>query len=78
MIKMNIQNYNQLFWNFIKNYDANDSNILRKIVHSFAVAEKCCSIASILKLDKKQREFAYIVGLFHDIGRFEQWKTFQT
>lgn len=78
MRDVTIQNYNHIFWNFIACYDAQNSNILRKIIHSFSVAEKCFAIACQLKLDKKQRELAYLVGLFHDIGRFEQWKLYQT
>ena len=78
MKDLTIQNYNQLFWTFVEKYDTQNSNILRKIIHSYSVAEKCFSIASTLKLNKKQREFAYLVGLFHDIGRFEQWRLHQT
>lgn len=59
-------------------YDTTNANILRKIIHSFAVAENCFKIACKLKLDKKQREMCYLVGLFHDTGRFEQWKLYQT
>jgi len=78
MKDVTIQNYNAIFWDFATKYDTKNSNILRKIIHSYSVAEKCFAIASMLKLDKKQREFAYLIGLFHDIGRFEQWKLYQT
>ena len=73
-----IQNYNQFFWNFVNQYDTSNSNILRKIIHSYSVAEKCYSIACVFGFNKEQRNFSYLVGLLHDIGRFEQWKLYQT
>ena len=78
MKEVTLQNYNRLFWGIATNYDVSNDNILRKIIHSFSVAEKCFSIASSLHLNKKQRQLCYFVGLFHDIGRFEQWKKYQT
>lgn len=78
MKEITIQNYNAIFWNFVNKYDTSNSNILRKIIHSFSVAEKCYSIACEFNLNKQQREFCYLIGLFHDIGRFEQWKLYQT
>lgn len=77
-MKKRIEEYNKLFWNIVTKYDTSDANILRKITHSFAVANTCFSIACTLKFDAEQRNFAYLLGLFHDIGRFEQWKTFGT
>ena len=73
-----IQSYNQFFWNFINQYDTSNSNILRKIIHSYSVAEKCYSIACVFNFNKEQRNFCYLVGLLHDVGRFEQWKLYQT
>ncbi len=73
-----IQNYNKIFWNHVIKYDTSNSNILRKIIHSYSVAEKCYSIACKFMLNKEQRNFCYLIGLFHDIGRFEQWKLYQT
>lgn len=73
-----IQTYNQLFWNFVNNYDINDSNILRKIIHSFSVAEKCFAISCQQRLTENERNFSYLLGLFHDLGRFEQWKLYKT
>ena len=77
-MKNTIQNYNVIFWNITNKYDTTNTNILRKIIHSFSVAEKCFDIASYLGLSKKEREFSYLIGLFHDIGRFEQWKLYKT
>ncbi len=73
-----IQEYNKIFWNFISKYDTSNTNILRKIIHSFDVATTSFKIACKLKLCQKDRIFAYLVGLLHDVGRFEQWKKYQT
>jgi len=75
---VSLQDANRIFWEFATKYDTTNNNLLRKIIHSYSVAEKCFSIASSLKLDKSQRDFCYIIGLFHDIGRFEQWKKYGT
>ena len=73
-----VQEYNKFFWDFVNNYDTSNSNILRKIIHSFSVAESCFKISCYLNLNASDRLLAYLVGLLHDIGRFEQWKTYQT
>lgn len=73
-----IQTYNSIFWDYVSRYDASDSNILRKIIHSYTVANTCFTIACRLKLSRDEREFAYLVGLFHDVGRFYQWEHYGT
>ncbi len=77
-MKLIIQDYNKIFWGFVNNFDTENSNILRKIIHSFDVATNCFKIACKLGLCEKDRHFAYLVGLLHDVGRFEQWEEFQT
>lgn len=73
-----IQNYNNIFYNHIKNYDLSNSNLLRKLIHSYEVARNCFEIASRHGLNVKERNFCYLMGLFHDIGRFKQWEMYQT
>ena len=73
-----IEFYNKYFWDFISDYDTSNSNILRKVVHSYSVAEKCYKIGCYLKLNQDDRNFCYLMGLLHDIGRFEQWKIYGT
>lgn len=73
-----VQEYNKFFWDFVNKFDTLNSNILRKIIHSYAVAENCFKIACYLNLNNNDRIFAYLIGLLHDVGRFEQWKLYQT
>lgn len=73
-----IQNYNGIFWNLVKEYDLSESNILRKFIHSFDVAKNCFSLACHENFSVEERNLCYLMGLMHDIGRFEQWKIYQT
>jgi len=77
-IKQVVQEYNVLFWNFVNKYDTKNTNILRKIVHSFQVADICFFIACKMELNEEERNFCYLMGLLHDLGRFEQWKNYKT
>ncbi|MBE7075326.1 MAG: HD domain-containing protein [Clostridiales bacterium] len=77
-MKQIIQMYNMLFFDFISKYDTTNTNIVRKIIHSYSVAEKCFTIACKLNLNEDERNFSYLLGLFHDLGRFEQWKLYKT
>lgn len=73
---MEIQDYNAVFYEIVSKYDLTDNNIMRKLVHSFLVADSCFSIASSQYMPIEERKFAYVCGLMHDIGRMEQWNCF--
>ncbi|WP_369525625.1 HD domain-containing protein [Thomasclavelia cocleata] len=45
-----------------------------KIVHTYHVAENAKKIAQELKLSKEDIELAELIGILHDIGRFEELK----
>jgi len=66
------------FWKIVHQYNAHENAILQKIVHSFAVANNAYYIACRKNYSQKERMFCYIMGLFHDIGRFKQWNEYQT
>ncbi len=72
------QNINHQFYNFVLKYDTTNDNIVRKIIHTTRVADMCFSIACKLNLNENDRHLAYLGGILHDIGRFEQWKRYQT
>ena len=65
----------QQFEVFVSQYDLSDSRVLLKKEHSYRVAENCERLAKKLNLDV---EFAYAMGILHDIGRFEQLKRYHT
>ena len=66
----------KVFKEYIKNFDINDGCISLKIRHTLEVIKKSEYIAIGLGLDKENIELAKIIGLLHDIGRFEQLKEF--
>ena len=73
-----VQNINHQFYNFVLHYDTNNDNIIRKIIHTTTVADMCFTIACQMKLNTNDKNLAYLCGILHDIGRFEQWKRYQT
>lgn len=80
MIKLEID-LNKAKEEFIKytsNYDLENENIDRKKYHSFRVMEISKQIATNMKLEQEEIELATLIGLLHDIARFEQYKQFKT
>ena len=63
---------------YTKNYISLGENITRKINHTFRVIELCEKIAISLNLSEEDIFVVKLCGLLHDIGRFEQWKKYQT
>ena len=59
-------------------YDHRDSMILHKIVHTYRVAANCERIAGSLGKSSDHVNFAWFLGLLHDIGRFEQVRRYGT
>ena len=75
---MNLEKAKQEFIKYTNNYDIEDENIERKVGHSIRVMEISEKIAISLNLTAEQIELATIIGLLHDIARFEQWTRFGT
>ncbi len=68
----------QAFKNYVKKYNSNDKKIALKIAHIERVAQMAKNIAKSLKLEKEDVDLAELIGLLHDIGRFEQIKQYHT
>lgn len=66
------------FKKYISNYDLNNPKIERKVGHSYRVAEISEKIARSLNLTDEEIEVATLIGLLHDIGRFEQQTRYGT
>lgn len=63
------------FKNFLNEYkDKRDLGFELKIVHTYYVAENAKKVAQELNLSKEDIELAELIGLLHDIGRFEELK----
>ena len=49
-----------------------------KIVHTYGVVECSCQITQRMGLPEEDRQLAQLIGLLHDIGRFEQLKRYNS
>lgn len=66
----------EAFSNYLKDYDLNDGMIDLKIRHTYGVVELSEYIAKDLKLSDEDILLAKLIGLLHDIARFEQAKEY--
>ena len=68
----------QIFKEYVKNYNPEDEKIKIKIAHIERVSQISKKLAENLKLSQEDIELAELIGLLHDIGRFEQVKRYNT
>lgn len=66
------------FKEYVSKYDVLDSRIKLKIIHINHVSENSKQIAKFLDLSKEEQDLAELIGLLHDIGRFEQLRIYGT
>lgn len=59
-------------------YDVTDVKVKLKIDHTYRVAEICDKISDSLHLSPEDRDIAWLSGMLHDIGRFEQLRRYHT
>ena len=75
---IDLKNAKKEFEKYIINYDLNNPDIARKVGHSYRVAKISKKIARSLNLSEEEIEVATLIGLLHDIGRFEQQTRYGT
>lgn len=66
------------FNKYVANYDLGNPKIKLKYNHSFRVMKLCEEYARRLNFSKEDIYLAKVIGLLHDIGRFEQLKVYDT
>ena len=66
------------FEKYLDEYDKTDDKIHLKIVHTYCVVECAEEIATRMHLGQEDIQLAKIIGLLHDIGRFEQIRRFHS
>jgi putative nucleotidyltransferase with HDIG domain len=66
------------FLKYTAGYDHHSDKIVRKENHSLRVIERSRMIAEYLKLNEEDTQLAELIGLLHDIGRFEQVRRYNT
>lgn len=60
--------------NHVNQLQISNPRVQMKVGHIIRVAENCKKLAIHLKLTEEQIQLAELIGLLHDIGRFEQYK----
>ena len=75
---INLSQAKEEFEKYVKPYGRDNVKICRKIEHSYRVIEVAEQIAKTLKLEEEDLELAKLIGLLHDIGRFEQIRIYDT
>lgn len=63
---------------YVAAYDRDNARIALKVEHTMRVAELCERIARAHSLAPHDVDLAWMLGLLHDIGRFEQIRRFDT
>ena len=77
-MNIDIKNARIEFKKYIEKYNPNNPKIALKISHIERVSNKARQIAESLNLDEENIKLAELIGLLHDIGRFEQVRIYKT
>ncbi|MDU2289363.1 HD domain-containing protein [Clostridium disporicum] len=77
-MKINRSKVKEAFHNYVENYDSSDEKIKLKIEHTYRVSELCERIAKSINMSNEDIEIAWLTGMLHDVGRFEQVKRYGT
>ncbi len=75
---MKIEFAKEAFKDYIKQYDLDNYKIKQKIIHTYNVVKMSKYLSEKLNLDQTQANLAELIGLLHDIGRFEQLKKYNS
>ncbi len=78
VVEVNLEIAEKEFMKYVNGYDIKNSNVVRKIGHSIRVKEISKDIAKSLGLNEEYINLAELIGLLHDVGRFEQIKIYDT
>ena len=68
----------KVFKEYVKDYDIENPKIALKVAHIERVSAIAKKTAESLNLSKEDIDLAELIGLLHDIGRFEQIKKYNT
>lgn len=77
-----LEQFEKWFYNYVAGFyigqTLHDDNIRLKECHTRRVCADILTLADQLGLDEQQKLIARTTGLFHDVGRFEQYKRFNS
>ncbi len=82
MLNEELEKYKKFFYDFVNEYYNDDiqvnKNVKLKYNHTLRVCKNIVEIAKSLRLNKNDINLAEVIALFHDIGRFEQLRLYNT
>lgn len=77
-MRINRNRIRDTFAEYVSHYNAQDEKVKLKSDHNYRVAERCDKIARSINLSDEDVALAWLCGMLHDIGRFEQVKNYGT
>lgn len=77
-MKINREHIKKTFQEYTDRYDSANPKIKLKIDHTYRVANLCEQIAQSLELSAAEVDLAWLSGMLHDVGRFEQLRRYNT
>ena len=77
-MSIDMQKAKEQFEKYVENYNPRDEKIRIKIEHIERVAQIAKTITQKLNLNEEDAQLAEVIGLLHDIGRFEQIRLYNT
>lgn len=77
-MKINREHIKKTFQEYTDRYDSTNPKIKLKIDHTYCVANLCEQIAQSLELSAAEVDLAWLSGMLHDVGRFEQLRRYNT
>lgn len=85
-MKIDREKVKKIFAEYVRHYDVEDPKIRLKILHTYKVSELCEEIARDLfgttemtgASAQEDIDLAWLIGMLHDIGRFEQVRRYHT
>lgn len=75
---INIEEAKKIFNEYVSHYNMEDEKIKLKVKHTYQVLNRSRDVAVSLNFSEEEKELAMLIGLLHDIGRFEQVKLHNT
>lgn len=77
-MKIDRKKAKEAFQNYVKDYDLREEKVRLKVEHTYRVSDLSENVAESLQLPQEDVDLAWLIGLLHDIGRFEQLKNYGT
>ena len=77
-MNIDLEKAKQEFIKYTEQYDLKNEHIERKQLHSLRVMEISKQITEGLELSQEEIDLATLIGLLHDIARFEQYTKYHT